>query len=257
MKSRADKEKEKRRWTTFLQKPNRPIPKTKEDIQRETREPYRVKIVKQPKPRCDPNRIQTPPFAAVEQAPPSQSTLPNGNCNNGLSNGIMNNPNVEINGNAVGVTENTVDNNDENLPADDEVPDLEQCNNDVQSNKNTADEATPLTYGNGDEQQQTVVSCSVETENNVQSNNGNGDADNEVAKGHEDLLLEKQLADVQQQLIALSTLPQTIQATLDAVTKQISEILPNFKLRTSFSISTNITDESKIGKDVNGKIMLF
>lgn len=38
--------------------------------------------------------------------------------------------------------------------------------------------------------------------------------------------LERQLADVQNQLLALSNLPQTIQATLDAVTTELAKIVP-------------------------------
>lgn len=52
-----------------------------------------------------------------------------------------------------------------------------------------------------------------------------------VAKTDEELALEKQLADVQKQLAALSSLPSTIQSTLDAVTKQLAELLPTFKLQ--------------------------
>lgn len=50
-------------------------------------------------------------------------------------------------------------------------------------------------------------------------------------KTEEDTVLEKQLQEVQRQLLALSTLPSTIQATLDSVTKQLAELLPAFKLQ--------------------------
>lgn len=50
-------------------------------------------------------------------------------------------------------------------------------------------------------------------------------------KTEEELALEKQLQEVQRQLLALSTLPSTIQATLDSVTKQLAELLPAFKLQ--------------------------
>lgn len=52
-----------------------------------------------------------------------------------------------------------------------------------------------------------------------------------TAKSEEELALEKQLEEVQRQLLALSTLPSTIQATLDSVTKQLAELLPAFKLQ--------------------------
>jgi len=61
IKTKEEKEKEDRKWTTFLQKPNRPIPKTKKQIVEEVKnQPYRVNIVKQPKPRVAPDRIPTP-----------------------------------------------------------------------------------------------------------------------------------------------------------------------------------------------------
>lgn len=56
-------------------------------------------------------------------------------------------------------------------------------------------------------------------------------------KSEDQIALEKQLQEVQRQLLALSTLPSTIQATLDSVTKQLAELLPAFKLqKESFQI---------------------
>lgn len=52
-------------------------------------------------------------------------------------------------------------------------------------------------------------------------------------KSEEELALERQLADVQRQLAALSSLPSTIQSTLDAVTKQLATLLPAFQLQTA------------------------
>jgi len=45
-------------------------------------------------------------------------------------------------------------------------------------------------------------------------------------KTPEELLLEQQLLDIQKQLLALSTLPTAIQSTLDAITNQLSKIVP-------------------------------
>lgn len=47
-KTRAEKEKENKKWSTFLVKPDRPIPKSKEQIEAERRaaNAYKVKIVK-------------------------------------------------------------------------------------------------------------------------------------------------------------------------------------------------------------------
>jgi len=50
-------------------------------------------------------------------------------------------------------------------------------------------------------------------------------------RSEEELALERQLADVQRQLAALSSLPSTIQSTLDAVTKQLAELVPTLKLQ--------------------------
>lgn len=47
IKTKQDKENEQRKWTTFLQKPNRPIPKSKQQLEEEARaaNAYKVKIV--------------------------------------------------------------------------------------------------------------------------------------------------------------------------------------------------------------------
>lgn len=48
IKTKAEKDKENKKWTTFLQKPNRPIPKSKQQIEAERRaaNAYKVKIGK-------------------------------------------------------------------------------------------------------------------------------------------------------------------------------------------------------------------
>ncbi|XP_055587245.1 titin-like isoform X3 [Uranotaenia lowii] len=49
---------EDKKWTTFMQKPSRPIPKSREEILREKNPPkerYQVRIVKQPKPKTAPD----------------------------------------------------------------------------------------------------------------------------------------------------------------------------------------------------------
>lgn len=47
-KTKAEKDKENRKWTTFLQKPDRPIPKSKQQIEAERRaaNAYKVTIVR-------------------------------------------------------------------------------------------------------------------------------------------------------------------------------------------------------------------
>lgn len=84
------------------------------------------------------------------------------------------------------------------------------------------------------EQEQQRATDSEEGEQEAQASVATADEPNEQqpqAKTDEELALEKQLADVQKQLAALSTLPSTIQSTLDAVTKQLAELLPTFKLQ--------------------------
>lgn len=51
-KTKEDIEEEQKRWTTFLQKPNRPIPQPK--FQLPVKKTYKPPIVKQPKPLVDP-----------------------------------------------------------------------------------------------------------------------------------------------------------------------------------------------------------
>lgn len=56
IKTKQDKEKDQRKWTTFLQKPNRPIPKSKQQLEAEARaaNAYKVKIIipsRSPSPR--------------------------------------------------------------------------------------------------------------------------------------------------------------------------------------------------------------
>lgn len=53
----AEEDKDKK-WTTFMQKPSRPAPKTREERMRELNPPterYQVRIVKQPKPKIAPD----------------------------------------------------------------------------------------------------------------------------------------------------------------------------------------------------------
>lgn len=134
---------------------------------------------------------------------------------------------------------------EEPLPTDSEVPNLEQLpdngNNATpeetdgeqlektdaskeEPGQQTADEQQTAIEPNEGEGQQTVSEGEAE-------GSGEGSGEATPAKTDEELALEKQLADVQKQLAALSSLPSTIQSTLDAVTKQLAELLPTFKLQ--------------------------
>ena len=58
-----EKENESKKWTSFLQRPARPKPKTPEEISKEYSpkpEQYQVKIVKQPKPKLAPDYKEEP-----------------------------------------------------------------------------------------------------------------------------------------------------------------------------------------------------
>lgn len=175
IKTKDEKDKETKRWTTFLQKPDRPVPKSKAQEELERREAlrYRIKICKQPKPKCDPNRPPTPPIQLQQEreATPEQAPEP-----------------------VPGPEPQYV----EYLNEPDMV--IETVTSEEIS------EAIP----------QEIETNIIE----IQS------AELTTTKTEEELLIEKQLSDVQKQLLALSTLPLTIQATLDAVTKQLAELMP-------------------------------
>lgn len=178
VKTKDDKDKETKRWTTFLQKPDRPVPKSKAQEELEHREAnrYRIKICKQPKPKCDPNRSPTPPRlereATPEQAPEPSEPAPGPEPQYVES---LNEPDIVI----------------ESVTSEEICETIPQ---EIESNTNK------------------IKSEELST-----------------AKTDEELLIEKQLFDVQKQLLALSTLPLTIQATLDAVTKQLAELMPALK----------------------------
>lgn len=216
IKTKADKDKEVKKWTTFLQKPNRPIPKSKEQVQHE---PYRVKIVKQPKPMCDPNRVRTPPPV---EAVPAVVTNESECIEN--SEALIN---VENKGDASA---------EEDGVADSEVPDLEACDV-VDAN---VCEHTELVENN--ENGAAAENADVSQE----ANTAKGSEAGEVAASNEDAQLEKQLLDVQNQLAALSSLPSTIQTLLESVSRQLNEILPAFKSRASIDISGSINDDSTL-----------
>lgn len=73
---------------------------------------------------------------------------------------------------------------------------------------------------------------------------------NEIQRSEEELALEQQLNDVQKQLVALASLPSTIQATLDAVTRQLAELLPTFQL-----INSEVIENENIVKGKFKKIL--
>lgn len=181
IKTKDEKDKEIKRWTTFLQKPDRPVPKSKAQEELERREAlrYRIKICKQPKPKCDPNRPPTPQSQLKQEQEVATET-------------------------AIELTPGTEPQYVEYLNEPDVVIETEEIS----------------------EMEEISETIPQENETNtieIQS------AELSTAKTDEELLIEKHLCDVQKQLLALSTLPLTIQATLDAVTKQLAELMPALK----------------------------
>lgn len=174
VKTDEDKLKEARKWTTFLQKPNRPIPRTKEELARQKLPQYKVNIVKQPKPRGAPGREPTPP-AVVEEIEIAEEEP-------------AVEPECEIS--------EEVENETEQIPSED------------QENCLSADQIESLAATTTDNEVPDLV------------------AEEETTVAGIPTELEKQLADVQKQLLALSNLPQAIQATLDAVTTELAKIVP-------------------------------
>uniref|UniRef100_A0A1I8NQR4 PDZ domain-containing protein n=1 Tax=Stomoxys calcitrans TaxID=35570 RepID=A0A1I8NQR4_STOCA len=213
-KTKLEKEQENRRWTTFLQKPNRPIPKSKQQLEAERRaaNAYKVKIVKSaPRSR---SVTPVPPEPQKEPTPPPVQPEPEPE------------PEPELDTEAP-------------TPIDSEVPNLEE----VPKDENAEDEAENMTSDakveekSDKEKELTPEAKEVEESNNHQSENPEMETNMPevlevvVAKTEEELALERQLADVQRQLAALSCLPSTIQSTLDAVTRQLADLLPTFKLQ--------------------------
>lgn len=204
-KTKAEKETEQRKWTTFLQRPDRPVPKTRDDLERECRVPYKVNIVKQPKPRCDPTRPPTPPQEKKQVIEEPK---------------VIEAPVQQLND-----TENTVDAKSETTTVSDNIESVEI-----------------VEYGTiAEEHDLSVVEDGFAHNDTPAENEISADAEDqpteeiqpEVEKSPEDILLETQLAAVQKQLLALSNLPSTIQATLDAVAKQLQELVPAIKSKTA------------------------
>lgn len=184
IKTKAEKDSEIKRWTTFLQKPDRPVPKSKLDLENERKAEmrYRITICKQPKPRCAPNRTPTPPRTPEPVVEPIIELIP-------------------------GPEPQYVEYLSEPPPQIIEP-----------TAENLALDAEPVQEEKLDENTEQTITENVAEEK-----------EEENKKTAEELLIEKQLSDVQQQLLALSTLPLTIQATLDAVTKQLADLMPALK----------------------------
>ncbi|XP_065360513.1 uncharacterized protein Zasp67 [Calliphora vicina] len=212
-KTKAEKDKENRKWTTFLQKPDRPIPKSKQQIEAERRaaNAYKVKIIRgstmsrsvSPAP---------PPRPVEEVKPPKEPTPP---------------PVVEPEPEPEPEPEAPT-------PVDTEVPNLEETTgNTDESNEHEETEKTDKEKESTPETKETAETDKIASDEPTVNINEADESKPEIVieKTEEELALERQLADVQKQLAALSSLPSTIQSTLDVVTKQLADILPTFKLQ--------------------------
>lgn len=151
-------------------------------------------------------------------------------------------------------------------PVDSEVPNLEEIPNANINNEQEETEKTDKEKESTPEAKETEETDKLTTNDNNESNQENAKDDEEtkpveviVEKTEEELALERQLADVQKQLAALSSLPSTIQSTLDAVTKQLADILPTFKLQQEQprKLSGSVTREISLEKITEEGIFLF
>ncbi|XP_033159745.1 titin isoform X1 [Drosophila mauritiana] len=239
-KTKLEKDKENRQWSTFLQRPNRPVPKSKQSLEAERRaaNAYKVTIVKSapreksPMPEAKPApKEATPP---KEEEKKEEEPVPQ----------------------EVVEPEPEPEKDEEPLPTDSEVPNLEQLPEtelpDEQPEKGDAPKE--------------VCEPEVVIQTEPGSPDGNEASDGPAGatppaepitpvpvKSEEELALERQLADVQRQLAALSSLPSTIQSTLDAVTKQLADLLPTFKLQQQEKQLPQIDENSgSEQKDVDG-----
>lgn len=173
-KSKQELEEEEKRWTTFLQKPSRPVPKAayKYNVAPQT---YRPKIVKQSKPRIAPEIVQQ---EEVLRSPSPMTVFP---VHIPLAHSTASPepkfPTEEKPETPVPEIKIETPEPEPEIPAPEPTPQISEAQKEETENK--------------EEQEQFV----------------------------------KQLAQVQQQLEALSNLPTTIQATLDAITHQLHSLL--------------------------------
>lgn len=209
IKTKSELEEEKaQRWTTFLQKPDRPIPKSKAELENERRKEIEQRI------RLDMQfKKELAAKEAAEQPADDQQTTNNvdadaaadGPCCDGIHCGTP--PCEECDARA----------------ASGEKPASTEDNADAAEAKADADaDDATIEVANSDDREATPEVLEPPL----------------PPKTAEELLVEKKLSDIQQQLLALSALPVTIQATLDAVSRQLTDLLPT--LSKTQPISTGV-----------------
>ncbi|KAH1013373.1 hypothetical protein HUJ04_002369, partial [Dendroctonus ponderosae] len=198
-----------KKWSTFLVKPKnpRPQPKKLEEDRKIVGEPYKVKIIKQP--RRDPNdvlyrkkSVQFEPLVTEVEISRDTSVADSTDSLEMSEDTHLAELEVEA---SVQITEETT---------------VEMCeadeDEDDQATYQISDGDSPI-QTNGDE-------CTIKKIKPILKP-GSLDIHIEPVVCESSLSLEEQLAAVQKQLLALSQLPSAIQVTLEAVTKQLNKIV--------------------------------
>ncbi|XP_063836074.1 golgin subfamily A member 6-like protein 22 [Ostrinia nubilalis] len=220
------KKEEEKKWTTFLQKPKRPVPKAKfgyfgyiqEEEKIET--PYKVKIVKQPKPKVAPDykpeNFETGPLPWEERAlnePPPPPVEP--------EDPILIPEEVPEFLEAV-----------DPLP-ESEVPDLEETGIPLPPPKpeeESVPSPVPLEEPEATEEPVELdVEAVVEETNQIVEDMEKNRLAEQLLMGVQNMVdpnasVEQQLAQMRAQMAALAQLPGVIQQTLDLVTRQLSQL---------------------------------
>ncbi|XP_060808144.1 titin [Amyelois transitella] len=223
MKTQKEKKKEERKWTTFLQKPKRAVPRAKfgyhgyveQEINIEA--PYKVKIVKQPKPKVAPDykpeNFDTGPLPWEERAlhePPPPPVAPE---------------------DPILVPEEEP----EFLEAVDplpesEVPDLEDTGIRLPTPKTEEEVDQPAPETEAEVPQEEALEPEPQPE---QTEENKEEMESRIADQlmssvqnmvDPNASLEQQLAQMRAQLAALAQLPGVIQQTLEMVTRQLSQL---------------------------------
>ncbi|KXJ74980.1 hypothetical protein RP20_CCG012608 [Aedes albopictus] len=190
----AEEDKDKK-WTTFMQKPSRPAPKTREERMRELNPPserYQVRIVKQPKPKIAPD--YKPPKSPEPVPEPEPEPL--------YYEYLHERNEVEVETIKTLESEPVMEN-----PGNVREPNSEDPSQNPEDN--------PGPNPNGED---------IDTADNLNppttDNQGSPAPESEEDETPEEF--RTQLQSVQKQLEALSSLPITIQATIAALTEQLA-----------------------------------
>ncbi|KAJ0169440.1 hypothetical protein K1T71_015027 [Dendrolimus kikuchii] len=218
-----EKKKEERRWTKFLQKPARPVPKAKGGypgyLYREVidEEPYKVKIVKQPKPKVAPDYkpedFDTGPLPWEEREQIEATAPP---------------PNL-VPEEPILVPEEAPEFLEAVDPlSESEVPDLEDTG--IPLPPPPAKIEVPLLPEEEVKEEETQPEVTPENviEESSEETMDNNLVENLVRSVHNmvdpNASLEQQLAQMRAQLKALAELPCVIQQTLELVTRQLFQL---------------------------------